>query len=232
MKSVKFEERIKKQLQKREIQPSAEAWEKLEVRLEQGGRPKQAQIWWLGVAAAIAGVFFFLGTFFKSPTEPAVVEQNTEQVIPAESVLQSRKENRIVSEETEKEEISAPEPLSENVEIRKTEKRVAVQEALMEKPVLESGEPELVPAPQKEDAVAAVSPGKTTVTDAEVDALLNSAMAELDQSQAVSGVQLVDAEDLLDEVEYELELNFRQKVFEVLKEGLSKAKTAVANRNY
>lgn len=230
MEPVKFEEQIRKQLQKREIQPSAGAWEKLEVRLEQGN-PRQVQIWWVGGAAAIAGVFFLLGTAFNTPTEPVVVEQNREHTVPVEPVYQSDQENLIASEETEKEEASAPEPFSENVEIDRTEKRVTIQEAPVEN-FSESGEPELIPAPPREDAVAAVSPGKTAVTDAEVDALLETAMADLDRSQPFSEVELVDAENLLDEVEYELELNFRQKVFEVLKEGFSKAKTAVANRNY
>ncbi len=231
MEPARFEEHIKKQLQKREIKPSAEAWEKLEARLEQGEKPKQVQFWWIGVAAAIAGVFFFLGTLFNTPSEPTVVEHNANGILPAESVEKPKQEMLITSEETEKEETSAPGPLPGRAEIPKAEKAVAVQEEPVEKPILALGEPEVAPDPQVENAVAAISTVETTVTDSEVDALLNAAMDELDQQSAYA-VQTVEAEDLLQEVEYELEQNFRQKVFEVLKEGFSKAKTAVANRNY
>ena len=92
-------------------------------------------------------------------------------------------------------------------------------------------EPAIIPESQVEKVVAEVKPGATPVSDLEVDALLYAAMAELEQERAAYAVQPVNADELLQEVEYELDQNFRQKVFEVLKEGFSKAKTAVANRN-
>ena len=231
MEPERFEEHIQKQLQKREIKPSAGSWEKLEARLEQEEKPKQFQFWWIGVAAAIAGVFFFLGTLFNTQTEPTVVEQPSEEIKVQEPVIKPEQKILIASEETEKEEIPAPETLPEKVKISKTETTVAVQEKPVENNIFGSAEPEVVD-PKVENIVVEVKPTNTTVSDAEVDALLNSAMAELDQHHSSYAVESIHAEDLLQEVEYELEQNFRQKVFEVLKEGFSKAKTAVANRNH
>jgi len=232
MEPVRFEEQIKKQLQKREIKPSAGSWEKLEARLELEGKPSKPIFWWVGIAAAIAGVFFFLGTLFDLGVEPSVVEQPSEEIKIQEPVIKQKPEVLIASDEREKEETPAVEILPEKVKSRKTETAVAALEKPLEDPIFESAEPEIVQNQQVGKIVAEVKPTTSTVSDAEVDALLNAAMAELDKNESFYAAQPVDAEELLQEVEYELDQSFRQKVFEVLKEGFSKAKTAVANRNH
>ena len=76
------------------------------------------------------------------------------------------------------------------------------------------------------------SPGE--VTDAEVDALLAEASSKIElnrtfEQKAFS--EKITANDLLWDVEMELEASFREKVFEVVKDGFLKARSAVANRN-
>ena len=230
MEPVRFEEQIKEQLQKREIKPSAGSWEKLETRLEQGGKPPKPILWWVGIAAAIAGVFFFLGTLFDPGVEPTIVEQPSEEIKIQEPVVIQKDEVLIASEETEEEEVSKPVPLPEKGKSSKTEVAVAVQGKPVEDPISESAEPEIIQDQEVGEVVAEVK--LTPVSDEEIDALLNAAMANLEQERSSYAVQPVDAEELLQEVEYELDQSFRQKVFEVLKEGFSKAKTAVANRNF
>jgi hypothetical protein len=63
--------------------------------------------------------------------------------------------------------------------------------------------------------------------DLEVEALLLLATAEL----KADSIYTVNSGDLLHQVEYELDQSFREKVFEVVKDGLKKAKTAVATRD-
>lgn len=232
MEPVKFEDHIKKQLEKREITPSAGSWEKLEARLEQGPETSGPKLWWVGIAAAIAGVFFFLGTLFNDPVEPAVVEQTSKEIIPHEAVEQPETEVSIASEKTEKQEVTIPDTLPEKEPILKIETAIAVQEKRVENAIFESEETEMIDVPGIEESVSEATPPPSAVSDAEVDALLNAAMADLERNRSLYALQPVDAEELLHQVEYELEQNFRQKVFEVLKEGFSKAKTAVANRNY
>lgn len=73
------------------------------------------------------------------------------------------------------------------------------------------------------------------ISEDEVDALLAQAASEISRgrkSQFYSSNYEISANALLAEVEDEIYQSFKAKVFEVLKEGYLKAKTAVANRNY
>ncbi len=74
---------------------------------------------------------------------------------------------------------------------------------------------------------------KGTVTDAELNALLTEAASQITRKRNIEKADgKIDATALLWDVEMEMEHSFREKVFEVLKEGYLKAKSAVANRNY
>jgi hypothetical protein len=73
---------------------------------------------------------------------------------------------------------------------------------------------------------------KSSVTDAEIDALLNQAQEELITERLYNeSTKTVDAELLLLEVETDLDQSFRDRVFDALKSGYKKVKTAVAERN-
>lgn len=66
------------------------------------------------------------------------------------------------------------------------------------------------------------------VSDAEIDALLLLAAEDISNSRS-SQRTVISADALLYEVEMELEESFRQRVFDLLKEGLDKTRTAVVN---
>ena len=72
---------------------------------------------------------------------------------------------------------------------------------------------------------------KEDVTDAEVDSLLRNAQEDLMAERAMQDEQGVDATALLAGVEDELNESFRDQVFERLKNGFVKVRTAVADRN-
>ena len=69
------------------------------------------------------------------------------------------------------------------------------------------------------------------VTDAEVDSLLTSAQRELLADKNFRQGSAVDANLLLADVEVELDKSFRDQVFDKLKQGFIKVRTAVADRN-
>lgn len=82
------------------------------------------------------------------------------------------------------------------------------------------------------DAIAALEKNNKTVTEAELDALLDAAQKELMATQLVDPItQKVDADALLLDVEFELERSFRDKVFDALGDGYNKIRTAMAERN-
>ena len=69
------------------------------------------------------------------------------------------------------------------------------------------------------------------VTDAEVDSLLWAAQRDILTQKLLSPDGKVDPMALLTEVEDELDESFRDQIFEALKQGYLKVRTAVADRN-
>ena len=86
---------------------------------------------------------------------------------------------------------------------------------------------------QLEEAIAMVvsEKAKRDLTDAEVDDLLLEAASRLTRQQTFEDSGSVNASVLLADVETELDQSFRQKVFELLKEGFKEASYAFTNRN-
>ncbi len=71
-------------------------------------------------------------------------------------------------------------------------------------------------------------------TSVEANKLLAEAASKINQEQYISNFREgeINAQNLLQDVELEMDNSFRDKILELLKEGYSKAKTAVANKNY
>ena len=69
------------------------------------------------------------------------------------------------------------------------------------------------------------------LTDAKVDSLLRKAQEEILTDKLFRNNRSVDAMALLSEVESELDKSFRDQIFESLKTGFLKVRTAVADRN-
>ena len=89
---------------------------------------------------------------------------------------------------------------------------------------------------QKVDQVVAAVQGlqkdKGEVSPEEIDKLFQKAQREIQNRRILEGqTYKVDATALLEDVEWELERTFRDKVFDALGDGFSKVRTAVAERN-
>lgn len=69
------------------------------------------------------------------------------------------------------------------------------------------------------------------VTDVEIDSLLRSAQRQILENEVFRKDRSVDAMALLAGVENELDQSFRDQLFEALKGGFLKVRTAVADRN-
>lgn len=244
MEPVNFEEQAKKQLQKREITPSAGSWEKLEQRLGTQQEQKKFNFWWIGAVAAVAVVFFFLGTFFGgdpvTQQTPVVVETPSEAVqdeLPKEIVSAQNEEMQLASEEVEpKQERIQKNKQKQQLPQENSDRRVAVvsekiEETEKEPALEESSKMAFLEPKQTEEQTVEGQRKPSVVSDSEVEALLMLASAEIEADTAYAQ-RTVSSKELLNEVEHELEESFRDKVFEVIKDGLVKAKTAVANRNF
>ena len=251
MGQLKFERKFSEKLNEREIEPKPGSWDELSAKLDSEGKRRNPVFWWVGMAASIVGGILILSLAFMN--DP-VAESNMIVDKPSEEILNESnnqtKETLIASEETEKEGVSektgktaivkknslqrsgsASNQVSVASLVSTKQKRNLIIEGVASGKTSEENRAGSVP----EEAIAEVSSteGKLgEVANSEVDALLAEASSRLNMSRTQDSFsEKITANDLLWDVEMELEASFREKVFEVVKEGFIKARTAVANRN-
>ena len=255
MAPIKFEEQLKEKLEKRTIQPSVEAWSKLEDRLEQQDKKQNHRyIWWLGIAASIVGVilvttFVFDASESKTMTPTVVDSKNDEKlndkvsedilvsqqdaIVNSEAETIMSEEDKVTQNNTKPSEVVSPkeqQSIKEAIASTDLKKKAPAQDPL-ETPVNNS---DFEDAKLKE-VVAEINDLKTEnalVTEAEIDSLLKQAERDiLTNKLQRSNTRTVDANALLQDVEADLEQSFRSRVFETLLNNYETVKTAVAERN-
>ena len=245
MPRLDFEKEFARQLKDRELKPSEGSWEKLQGRLEQ--KKSSSRYWWMGIAASIVGaviLFSFLGSDPVIMETPTVVDSPILQIEAPEPEVSSETvplhKGRPLPEVTrktykteDKGEMASAEPVKDKLpetqisDVRKTD--LVSQEVSTGTEISDAELNALL-----EKAMAEVSKetgGETEVTDAEIDALLASARAAVRQEQALTATATLSPQQLLDEVETEIEHSFRAQVFEIIRDGLKKTRNAVANIN-
>ncbi|MCB0389081.1 MAG: hypothetical protein KDD23_10735, partial [Winogradskyella sp.] len=82
MAPIKFEDSIKEKLEKRRLEPSTEAWNRLSEKLETNTERSSKKTYvWIGIAASLVGIFLMTYTFFKtsevSNQNPVLVDTET-----------------------------------------------------------------------------------------------------------------------------------------------------------
>lgn len=86
----------------------------------------------------------------------------------------------------------------------------------------------------KASIVALLKEEKRTVTNAEIDLLLKEAQESLKYlevtKEKVTNTHFATADELLNEVEYELDKSFKQRVFELVKRNIKRTRTADIDR--
>jgi predicted RND superfamily exporter protein len=257
MAPIKLEEHIREKIQEREIEPSKAAWKKLDEQLGDSGR--KSPFIWYAIAASFIGVIIVASFVFKKENSTTdFVEENTiekvevespseiinnkdavEQIIltkpedvAVESTLQKKKENNTI-EGKEK----GQNQFQKKIEPKKA---VAIAEIEKEQQVIQKVEAnsilntnEILENAKIEEIVAkvkSIQSKNNVVTEEALDALLLNAQREL-QTQRILNNPKVDAMALLEDIEFEMERSFRDKVFDALGENFNKVRTAVLNRN-
>ncbi len=234
-------------LRDREITPKPGSWEKLNSRLENDTKKSDSYKWVIGIAASLVAGLLILGQVYRTNSieqTPSVVET------PVEFKMEDKKTNSEQNSQLVVEELQKP-VLEEKVQNKNALKNtpVAQKETITQKEFevvttleetviaeIKREEPEEILPAGLEEAIAGVSSNLAEngdLTEAEVDALLMMAAARISREKPVyTEGETVDANSLLSEVEMEMDQSFREKVFDIMKEGYLKARTAVANRNY
>lgn len=215
MESNKFEKDFKNKLNKREIVPSENSWDRLDAMLTvaEKKQPKKSN-GWLYIAASIIG-FLFIGTVFFSQTEELidvqknnVVIENQVNVKPTEEKIINKEEVSIINQSS-----IATTNLNQK-SIRKNKlvltEKVEIQE--IQNPLVYNEKPKT-----------------EIISEAIIQENIPSEIVAT--TEIVKPSVKVDAKNLLSEVDGELELTFREKVVQKVNKNYNAVKVALANRN-
>ncbi|MDX1471677.1 MAG: hypothetical protein R3213_09300 [Flavobacteriaceae bacterium] len=247
MAPIKFEENMQERLESRRLQPSADSWDKLASRLDKAEKPNKNKFWFFGIAAGIlllvsTGLLFFQQGTAPEPEQTIVEVSNQEK---SSENTDSNKPENLIDNPSEVIKESATEVVqsdSEKVQTSTTEKSQKL--TTFSKPIkeeiaqVEKGSSQNLSSNSKEPSlITEISPIVETditqaeTTDDELNALLNSARMSIAQENGVKENVNVEANDLLQEIESDIQESFRDKMFEVLVNGYKSVRTAVADRN-
>lgn len=247
----KFEQHIKEELNKREIRPSANAWDKISEKLETTQKSKKTNYLWLGIAASFAGLLIISTIYFKNDktdsnttdtivdTDKESIEIKNEQAIPLPENIEETQIGNATTNIQEKFEESErkpnqinPEKLNnypEKNEIITTVNVVSqvqlYKDTISTEKLIQEKIAEVI------EIVDRLEQNKETVTDLEVDSLIMKAQQELLQDKIFHKNQSVDAMALLNEVENELDKPLKDQLFELLKQGIYETRNVIADRN-
>lgn len=224
-----FEKDFREKLNERRIEPSNKAWDRLDAMLSvQEEKKTKKNRKWLYIAASFIG-FLLIGTLFFNQNKNGVetpkaviVEKEVEKDSVAKPVLNiedsvqtqvavSEKPSEIISNKVEKTNYPISNKTSKNESNQIAESSIIIKnnQSTINQTVI----PEI---PKKEN----------------VDQLLQNAEDKvLAQSGAKKAKVKINATDLLNQVDGELELSFREKVITKVNKNLQEVKVALSNRN-
>ncbi|RRJ91909.1 hypothetical protein EG240_04950 [Paenimyroides tangerinum] len=207
-----FEKNIKEKLNERKIQPSAQAWDKLEMMLndQEVKTTKKSPRTYLFIAASIL-VFVSLGTFFFKMNSDSI-EPNVIQIQPTEN---------LVIEENRNEEV-------EEIEEAKSHQNEVVSE------------PKIIKAKSENKAIAhlpKIEKEQLNELEVKVDREIVSIeenkqeIVEVQQEKQEIPTSKVDPKKLLMVAEYEKNVEKSASQFKQMKHKFEEVKTALNNIN-
>jgi len=246
MEPTKLEDHIKKTLKGNEIKPSEDAWYKIKGQISQDFKPKRTKYYSYGIAAGFIGILILSVLYFTTdhsnlnqdaqiithPSAPAVDIEKEEQlktpIIEEESVLIGIRDSYEADEEMStrmiKKESKRELVISKDAQLANTggsqNKASEDRNELIDTKIAEVL-----------DLVNTLEENKKELTDFEVDSLLRQAQKEILAEKFINSDNSINPSALLSQVEEELDQSFRDQIFDKLKSGYNKVRTAVADRN-
>ncbi|PAM91824.1 hypothetical protein B4N84_23640 [Flavobacterium sp. IR1] len=239
-----FEKDFRKKMEQRNIEPSDKAWDRLDAMLSIAEENKPAKKTrkknrWLYVAASVGG-FLLLGTFFfnqkKNPSEVlrtievqndknVVVKERTQKDSVVKTVVPKKDPNKTVVAVSD--EVSIKPAMQEETS-RNTKSNKNIQNESNQ--IAESS---IINQNQEIQSIKNQSAVAQTNVNKNADQLL--VIAEK-KSLAENGMKprskvKINANDLLNQVDGELELSFREKVITTVNKNYQTVKVALTNRN-
>ncbi|MDQ1164333.1 hypothetical protein [Flavobacterium sp. SORGH_AS_0622] len=234
-----FEKDFRDKLNERKIEPSNKAWDRLDAMLSvaEENKPitinsnKKSKRKWLYIAASFIG-FLLVGTLFFNQNKNAVEVPKTvvvEKEIQKESVtkpainnIDSIKTENAIAEKTS-EQASAKQEKVNNQISNKTNKNESNQ--IAESSIIIKNNQEKQSASNQ---VLITENAKNSNVDQLLETAENKVLAE---SSTKKAKVKINASDLLNQVDGELELSFREKMITKVNKNFQDVKVALSNRN-
>lgn len=226
MEPNKLENNFREQLNRREIQPSEMAWDRLDAMLSVAENKKPKKRTWLYIAASFLG-FMLIGSLFFNQSETeiktndaVVVQENTK----SQTENTSQDQTSPVSSST----ITAVQPNQKAIASVTTSSKKGSKATTENSSISEKGTEEVQII---EEIKPVVKPNRYI----ESESLLAEAETKLQtesikSSVAKSGVK-VNSKNLLNSVEGELDNTFRERVVRSIGKNYETVKSSLATRN-
>ena len=226
MKPNKIDNQIREKLNAREVQPSAQAWDRLDAMLavSEEKKPKKGYGWFFVAASTL--LFFGLGFFLFNSNETTEINNSTPIVTTINEEIDTVESNKINEISVEKEQ---PVLVQNEVSFSKTQTNKKSEETdklTKEEDLTKDNSSSIIhhPSPNSykyvspENLLAEVQTGEKVITS--------------DKKISPKTKMKVDANSLLTNVEKELDENYRETTLDKLNRKFQDAKSALANRNY
>ena len=233
-----FEKDFRDKLNQRTIEPSNKAWDRLDAMLSitEEKKPNKNRKW-LYIAASIVG-FLLVGTFFfnqkKNPVETqknnVVIKENVKKdsvMKPTLNIIDSGKTEIAISEESIQNSNKKEAKINHEASVQKSNQFIKNEK----NQIAESSV--IIKNNQEKQSINNQIPIVENSKNESVDQLLNSAeKAVVAENSAKPKSKIkVNANDLLNQIDGELELSFREKVITKVNKNYQTVKVALANRN-
>jgi hypothetical protein len=226
MKPNKIDNQIREKLNAREIQPSAQAWDRLDAMLTVSEEKKQKKGYGWFFIAASAILFFGLGFFLFNSNETKEINNSNPIVTTINEVMDSTEANKINQISVEKEQpvlVQNEENYSKTVRNKKSEES---KELIKEENLTKDNSSSITQHPtpntykylSPDDLLAEVQTGEKVIPS---------------DKKTISKPRIkVDANSLLTTVEKELDNTYRETTLDKINRKFQDAKSAIVNRNY
>lgn len=252
----KLENQIKEKLNSREIQPSVQAWDRLDAMLTVAEEKKTKRSPFLtsrfiGIAAAVlvfvsAGMFFFSHENTEINNQDGVVDTEIKQdsTEKTQDVIQIPSNNEAVAtSENNQSSINNQPNQSQRVSINQNQSKSIKhnQSNAQNNPLINREKQieyqnssdvavkELPKTTEKKEIV--INDAKKTSIQSDEDLIAGLGKIAGQSPDGKASVK-IDARSLLSQVDGELEMTFREKVINKVSKNYKEVKTALANRNH
>ena len=221
----KIDNQIKSKLNTREIQPSAQAWDRLDAMLTVSENKKSKKGYGRFFVAASVVLFFGLGFFIFNQNEEPKINNSIPVVTTVDEDIDSIETNKINQISVEKEQpilVQNENNFSTTQTNKKSEgsKELVKGDNVIDEKITSNTQ---LPTPNFQHP----SPEKLLV-----EVPVNQKEIPSDKKNSVTSKIKIDAASLLSTVEKELDENYKESTLDKLTKKFQDAKSALANRNY